>query len=302
MTTQRLTREQLGMRPPTGDYTPLHAQGATLHYGGPSPWPSKWGTLEEFIALCDHNRCPSIWRAWQDYHMSPGALGTHAPNHPIDIAYTSGVCCHGVRLEGRGAGHRTAAQGTNEGNDKSYAVVYLAGKQKDGRDDPLTPAAKVAFLDESAYLLQPYRWVHSDWHSTSCPGDPLYQWQRVGCPAPGVLPPTPPPLPIVPPLISTGSVYILEDLDMAKLAVYDVPVPKLGSQPDDAYWDLDGAAGRPLVRAGHCVSVRVGAADTTAGGGPGEVRDCEHNGVTRLRFREFEQNAAPTIIVTALVD
>lgn len=93
-----------------------------------------------------------------------------------DIAYTSGACPHGVRYEGRGPGRRTAAQGTTAGNDRSYAVCYIAGG-----NDPLTDEARAAFADEGA-RLKPLRWGHQDWKSTACPGTDLWAWRRAGFP------------------------------------------------------------------------------------------------------------------------
>lgn len=300
MTSQLLTRDQLGMRDRTGEYAPLNAEGITVHHGGPTPWRSGWDTLDEFLRLCDHARCPSIWRAWQDFHMTPGALGTRPPAAPIDIAYTSGICPHGVRFEGRGPMHRTAANGSNEGNRRSYACVYIAGLTKDGREDPLTDAAKLAFLDERDRLLKEIRWVHSDWYSTQCPGTYLKQWQRANCPRPGVLPPAPLPAPVVPPRIWTGQEFTLED-DM-RIRVMKVDMPDLGSDPDAAYVDLDGREGRPAVAAGRCTGVRVNGANERRGGGAGDVRDLEFNGFTRLRFRDFDKHAKPSILVSAIVD
>lgn len=93
-----------------------------------------------------------------------------------DIAYSSLVCPHGVRFEGRGPGRRTAAQGTAEGNHRSYAVCYIAGA-----NDPLTDAAKAAFLAEGDRLA-PLRWGHQDWKSTACPGTDLWAWRQAGFP------------------------------------------------------------------------------------------------------------------------
>lgn len=292
MTTQLLSRDQLGLRAPSGAYRLIEPEGITLHYAGDSPWRLPvWHTVEQFLALCDHRRCPSIWRAWQDFHMSPGALGTITG--AIDIAYSSGVCPHGVRLEGRGAGHRTAANGTNVGNTRSLAVVYLAGV-----GDPLTDPAKLGFLDESIRYSLPLRWEHAQWYRTSCPGTPLSQWRQQGCPRPdGSVQPHP--APIVPPLIATSRLFILEDDMNLTRTVYPLPPLKRGR----GYWDLDGSPGRPLVPAGRCMSVVVNGAD----GYPedSQVHGAEpfdYDGHTRVRLWGFSDGDAPSIVVTSLTD
>jgi hypothetical protein len=123
MTSPVVTLAQAGIPPITGRSTAINGtEGTTFHYGGPPvggfPWP--------------HSRCPSIWRAWDAFHRSKGWVG---------IAYNYGGCPHGFVFEGRGAGYRSAAQGTNAGNATSHAVVYLAGE-----GEPLTDAGKTALL------------------------------------------------------------------------------------------------------------------------------------------------------------
>ena len=150
-------------------------EGITAHYGGDSPW-GKGG-----VNRSDHNRCPTIVRAWHDYHLSKGWSG---------LAYSAVVCPHGIIYQGRWANRRTAANGTNAGNQRSYAVCYLAGG-----DDAVTTEAKRAFHLSAALLRSSLRWRHSDWKSTSCPGKPIRKWSQAGWP----LPPGPNPPPPNPP-------------------------------------------------------------------------------------------------------
>lgn len=170
MTSPLVSRSAAGLRPPRSTPAAINAVHLTVHYGGPSPW--RGGTP-------DHTRCASIWRAWQAFHMDARGWS--------DIAYSSGVCPHGTRYEGRGPGRRTAANGTEAGNRQSLATCYIAG---DG--DPLTDAAKHAFRDEAERFGVPLDRAHSDWKPTGCPGDPLRAWIRAGAPRPGGPPPTPP--------------------------------------------------------------------------------------------------------------
>lgn len=172
-------RQACGLRPPLDGYPYLRipAEGVTAHYAGPSPWGG--------AGAWNHDRCASIWRAFQAYHMDQ--------NGWMDIAYTSGVCPHGTRYEGRPIWARTAAQGTEDGNTRSLAVCYIAGE-----GDPLTDEAKAGFLDEAFRLDKPLRWVHSDWHPTGCPGDPIRAWKdALWAPPSGyqAAPATPPVLP-----------------------------------------------------------------------------------------------------------
>lgn len=82
--------------------------GVALHYGGPA------------VAIDSHQDCVRVWRGWQTFHMNTKGWA--------DIAYTMGVCQHGYVFAGRGAGVRTAANGTDAGNQSYYAVCWIGGK------------------------------------------------------------------------------------------------------------------------------------------------------------------------------
>lgn len=195
MSTPFVQRTSWGARPPVCRPTNIRPEGITVHYGGPSPWDGQPGldrsTPDRFRLTTPHERCASILRAYQAFHLDTKGW--------CDLAYTSAVCPHGVRFEGRGPMVRTGAQGTNDGNFRSYAVVGLWGTA-----DPLTNQAKLAYIDEARRLGVPLRWGHRDWHSTSCPGDPTYHWRQAGFPSPtGTPTPSPLPPPHLPP--SPGS-------------------------------------------------------------------------------------------------
>ena len=171
------TRAEWGARPPKSRSTNIAPAHVTAHWAGPSPW--RGGPM-------DPARSASLVRGIQAFHMDGQGWS--------DIAYTSLIDPWGNTFEGRGPGVRTAANGSNDGNQRSYAVCYLAGV-----GDPLTEPAKHAFLREAQRLGQPLDRVHSDWFSTSCPGDELRAWIRPGAPAPGpgtgpVLPPSQAPI------------------------------------------------------------------------------------------------------------
>ena len=93
------------------------------------------------------------------------------------------VCPHGFVFEGRGS-QRTAAQGTNDGNRRSLALMFLAG---DG--EPITDEARaVAIWWANDIARVPLRWAHRT-GTRPRPGDPLalLEGHRV--------PPARPPLP-----------------------------------------------------------------------------------------------------------
>lgn len=168
----------LGLRFAYTVSTNIRPEMLTAHYGGPTPWPASAdrSTPARFRDTTNHAQCPSIVRAYHDFHINGrGWAG---------FAYSSAVCPHGHRYEGRGPGRRTGANGTNSGNLRSYATVYLAGKTDDGRFDPLTDEAKVAFLGEAERLGVPLLRNHSDWKSTDCAGSPIRAWQHAGWPRP----------------------------------------------------------------------------------------------------------------------
>lgn len=105
-----LTRADCGLRAPrsfSSNITPERG-GVALHWGGPAQ------------RISSHEGCLAKWRAWQDYHMDG--------HRWADLAYTLGACDHGFVLAGRGARRRTAANGTNHGNQNFYAVVWLGGE------------------------------------------------------------------------------------------------------------------------------------------------------------------------------
>lgn len=272
-------RRDAGLRAPVGEYRGISAEGITLHYGGPSPWPTRNS------ADWNPDREASIWRAWQAFHIDTRGW--------VDVAYTSCVTPSGRRFEGRGIGHRTAANGSNEGNRRSYAVVYLAGV-----GDPLTDAAKLGFLDEAHRLAVPVRWVHSFWFNTSCPGDDLRRWKDAGCPRPDATVPVLP-KPVVPPRLARTRLFEVEDA--VKVVVTAYPIPRL-TKEGTGYWDLDGAPGRPFVAAGTVVGAPAvnGGSDTPDPKYHHSVEPFDWDGHVRLRLWGFEPFAAPTVTVTSV--
>lgn len=156
------TRAQLGLTPSRSvsrNITPARG-GVAVHYGGGS---------QGITQATPHTRCEAVWRGWQSFHK--GGRGW------ADIAYTGGFCQHGYAFAGRGAGVRTAANGTNTGNQYYYAVVFLGGAG-DVPSDAAVAALKwwVATLRKSGAGDRVVG--HRDLFSTACPGEHLLRVAR----------------------------------------------------------------------------------------------------------------------------
>ena len=162
-----VTRAQWGAAKPE-NRTALaksHQRGTAVHYSG-----------SDSDELSQHSNCGKRVLSIQRFHM--GTRGW------ADIAYSYLVCKHGFVFEGRGLGVRTAAQGTNSGNDAFHAVCFL-GDDTANRDD-VTDLGRVALREAVAHCNS---WAgvkevrpHSFFHSTGCPGDELRSWIIRGMP------------------------------------------------------------------------------------------------------------------------
>lgn len=137
--------------------------GVTLHWEGPDmgqPGPHVW----------PHSQCDNYVRQIQDFHLDGRGWS--------DIAYSGVVCAHGYVFEGRGADLRTAANGTNGGNDHWYALCYLGGQ-----GDAFTDDGMQGFRDGVDWLRRKGNAGdrvngHRDHKPTACPGDVIYRWLR----------------------------------------------------------------------------------------------------------------------------
>lgn len=154
-----VTRAEAELRQPKSysrNITPSTG-GVAGHYGGPKQPAAEPGAI--------HATCIRTWQRWQDYHMD-----THGW---ADIAYTGGFCNHGYAFAGRGAGVRTAANGTNYGNQYFYAATWIGGEGQ-------TPTREA--LDAFEWWVHELRTKgsagtatkpHNHFKSTGCPGDPV---------------------------------------------------------------------------------------------------------------------------------
>lgn len=181
MTGLLITRAEWGARQPAGSIGSINPEGITVHYNGPAFGGFPW----------DHGRCAQLVRGTQAFHLDGRGWA--------DIAYTACVCPHGFVFEGRGVRQRTAAQGTNAGNARSLALMFLIGEGEPATDE----ARAVAMWWANEVARVPLKWGHRDWHSTACPGEPLQFWRNVGFPSPTIASPTaPPPPPVVPDVVT----------------------------------------------------------------------------------------------------
>lgn len=168
-----VTRSQWGARAPKNRTALNGATTITIHYEGPQ------------MGDYSHDSCPSKVRGIQAFHMDSRGWA--------DIAYSDIVCRHGYVYEGRGPGVRTAAQGTNEGNNVSLAICAMLGA-----GDTVPDVLKQAIRERADWYTAEHgvgtiRKGHRQWHSTACPGDTLFAWVEAGMPAPHPAPPPAPP-------------------------------------------------------------------------------------------------------------
>lgn len=162
----KITREEWGARPPRFVPSGINTQSATNHWEGT--------TLGEF----PHESCPTKVQVIQDFHMDSRGWS--------DIAYNFLVCPHGYVFVGRDHGVRSAANGTNEGNNNSEAVCYIGGP-----GDIFTVAGRSA-LHEINLEIGGQTFPHQHWFNTACPGQDIVEWLIAGQPVPAPkLPQTP---------------------------------------------------------------------------------------------------------------
>ncbi len=169
---QFVTRAEWGARQPTSITGINPSFGSTRHWEGPH------------MGVFPHESCASKVRGIQAFHMDGRGW--------TDIAYTGVACPHGYLFEGRGLWRRTAANGTNVGNNTAYAFCYLGGE-----GDPFTEGGKRAVKAGMNWAARsggagPGRNDHNDWKATQCPGVVIETWGDTG---ELLTEPAPPPIP-----------------------------------------------------------------------------------------------------------
>jgi hypothetical protein len=197
-----IPRVSWGAKAATGRTGLTTARGNTAHWEGPG------------LGDYPHTSCATKLRGIQKYHMEHQGWN--------DIAYSDVTCRHGFIFEGRWYGWRTAANGTNTGNDRSYAHCVLMGEGDEFTVDARRGLRNV-FEWYEARGSGTERHVHADWKQTACPGGAVMQFVRGGMVISEPTPPTPAP-PAWLTLLSS------EEIDM-QLNTYDVIVGTGSSGP-----------------------------------------------------------------------
>jgi hypothetical protein len=223
-----VSRADAKLRPPRSvsrKITPGRG-GAAVHYGGPAQ------------KIRSHADCVARWRAWQAFHMD-----THGW---VDIAYTGGFCDHGYAFAGRGLGIRTAANGTNTGNESFYAFTWIGG---DGETPTVEAHEALAWWVQQARDQQAGTGVqpHRAFKSTTCPGPHLVAAaaRLDGKPFSPPAPPTPPPVKEAPSMIlvldtNDHHLYLCDRTGASKVgvperdALLSKGTPMLGKDTDEA--------------------------------------------------------------------
>ena len=168
-------RSQWGARPPRYALAYIAStRGVKIHYEG-THVPASLADKD------NHSQCDDRVRAIQTSHLNNKAEGYS------DIAYNLLVCPHGYVYEGRGAHHKTGANGSQALNGRDYAVCALLGSS--GLITP--PDAMLEGLRDAIEYLRDKgdagNWIggHRDGYATACPGPKLYAWVEKGAPRPG---------------------------------------------------------------------------------------------------------------------
>jgi hypothetical protein len=143
-------------------------RGFTIHHNGPN-------------ANClgrPHSRCEAFWASVRSYHTAepPNGRGWS------DIAYSFGICPHGLRLVGRGWDRAQWANGSDvvgvdDGRDAEWysVLVFIGWDDKTGiEEQPTTEmvAATAALIDEGRRTNRCDTRVtpHNFWKQKRCPG------------------------------------------------------------------------------------------------------------------------------------
>lgn len=165
--------------------------GARWGRGGTNVTPGRGGCAAHYnggaIGRGDHSACAARVRGIEDFHSRPTSRGGRGWN---GIAYNYLICEHGYVYEGRGWGRRSAAQGSNTGNQNFLAIMFLMGGSQT-MTAAMRTAGRLLILHLRSRGAGSQVRPHSFFSSTSCPGNPVRSWISAGTPGGGVALPNP---------------------------------------------------------------------------------------------------------------
>jgi hypothetical protein len=224
-----VTRAQRGAPQPKAEFTWVDStRGTKIHYEGTA-------VPADLASPDQHGRCASRVNQIELSHLANTSEGY------IAIAYSLMVCPHGTVYEGRGAHHKTGANGNQTLNRDHYAVCGMVGDS--GLTEP-TEAMLHGLRDAVEWLQRdggagPEIKGHRDGYATSCPGGPLYAWVQAGAPRPGA-PATPAPVPQpTPPPVQSGPAWPGEYLKLRSPMLHSENVRRWQQRMQARGWPID---------------------------------------------------------------
>lgn len=161
-------------------------RGFTVHWNGP---PAN-------VIGHPHDRCQSFWAGVKAFHMSPRP---GIPHGWSDIAYSFGVCHHGIFLTGRGWDKNQFANGhddvgADDGPDSEwYSVLCFIGEGETPNEGMLIGLENVIHTGRHYGHCGDLIYPHWAWKHKTCPGPDLTRWAAkwTGRPFTHMTPPNP---------------------------------------------------------------------------------------------------------------
>lgn len=153
-----VTRAEWGARTSKGRTVLRDTTSPTLHWNGPKVGLTADSTPDEEAKYL---------RGVQEFHMDKRGWN--------DIAYNFAFAPSGRVYELRGWKVRSAANGTNAGNNASHAFLLMIGEGDDITQRMVDSVRRMRALGDSNFVK-----AHRDWKSTACPGAEIAQFIREG--------------------------------------------------------------------------------------------------------------------------
>lgn len=141
-------------------------RGFTIHHNGP-----KANCLGQ-----PHTRCVAFWNAVKNYHVRSRGWS--------DIAYSFGVCPHGIRFTGRGWHKNQFANGTDvvgeyDGKDSEWYTVLVFLGEDEKPTPEMVEGVKALIRDGRSLGLCGMRVLpHNAFKRKACPGPEFTAYAR----------------------------------------------------------------------------------------------------------------------------